>query len=76
MLNELPHQLWLDVEDFSSFKLNNTKIWAVFDCSLRTEDDGVAIIGWKTDGSMSEDDSMQLSWQDCLTIPQGLFKHV
>jgi hypothetical protein len=68
--------MWLAVEDFSFFKLNNTKIWAVLDCSFRTEDGGVAIIDWKTGRSMSEDVSMQLSWQDCLTILQGLFKHI
>ena len=25
MLKELPQQMWLEVEDFSSFNLNNTK---------------------------------------------------
>jgi hypothetical protein len=34
MLKELPQQSWLEVEDFSSFNLNNTKIWAVLDCHL------------------------------------------
>ena len=53
--------MWLEVEDFSSFKLNNTKIWAVLDCSFRTEDGGVTIIDWKTGRKMSEDVSMQLS---------------
>ena len=53
--------MWLEVEDFSSFKLGNTKIWAVLDCSFRTEDGGVTIIDWKTGRSMSEDVSMQLS---------------
>jgi len=53
--------MWLEVEDFSSFNLNNTKIWAVLDCSFRTEDGGVTIIDWKTGRSMSEDVSMQLS---------------
>jgi hypothetical protein len=53
--------MWLEVEDFSSFNLKNTKIWAILDCSFRTEDGGVTIIGWKTGRSMSEDVSMQLS---------------
>ena len=61
MLKELPRRMWLEVEDFSSFNLNNTKIWAVLDCSFRTEDGGVTIIDWKTGRSMSEDVSMQLS---------------
>ena len=61
MLKELPRRMWLEVEDFSSFNLNNTKIWAVLDCSFRTEDGEVTIIDWKTGRSMSEDVSMQLS---------------
>ena len=61
MLKELPQQMWLEVEDFSSFNLDSTKIWAVLDCSFRTDDSGVTIIDWKTGRSMSEDVSMQLS---------------
>ena len=61
MLKELPRKMWLEVEDFSSFNLDNTKIWAVLDCSFRTEDGGITIIDWKTGRSMSEDISMQLS---------------
>jgi CRISPR/Cas system-associated exonuclease Cas4 (RecB family) len=61
MLKEIPQQMWLEVEDFSSFNLNNTKVWAVLDCSFRTEDGGVTIIDWKTGRSMSKDVSMQLS---------------
>jgi CRISPR/Cas system-associated exonuclease Cas4 (RecB family) len=61
MLKELSQQMWLEVEDFSSFNLSDTKIWAVRDCSFRTEDGGITIIDWKTGRSMSEDVSMQLS---------------
>ncbi len=61
MLKEIPQQMWLEVENFSSFNLNNSKIWAVLDCSFRTEDGGVTIIDWKTGRSMSDDVSMQLS---------------
>jgi CRISPR/Cas system-associated exonuclease Cas4 (RecB family) len=61
MLKELPRKMWLEVEDFSSFNLNNTKIWAVLDCSFWTEDGDITIIDWKTGRSMSEDVSMQLS---------------
>ena len=61
ILKELPQQMWLEVEEYSSFNLNNTKIWAVLDCSFRTEDGGITIIDWKTGRSKSEDVSMQLS---------------
>jgi CRISPR/Cas system-associated exonuclease Cas4 (RecB family) len=61
MLKKLPQQMWLEVEDFSSFNLNNTKIWAVLDCSFRTEDGGITIIDWKTGRTMSQDVSMQLA---------------
>ena len=55
MLKELPRKMWLEVEDFSSFIMNKTKIWAVLVCSFRTEDGGVTIIDWKTGRSTSED---------------------
>jgi CRISPR/Cas system-associated exonuclease Cas4 (RecB family) len=61
MLKELPQQMWLEVENFSSFNLYGTKIWAVLDCSFRNNDGGVTIIDWKTGRSMSQDVSMQLS---------------
>jgi hypothetical protein len=61
MLKELPRRMWLEVEDFSSFNLNNTKIWAVLDCSFWTDDGGITIIDWKTGRKMSEDVSKQLS---------------
>jgi CRISPR/Cas system-associated exonuclease Cas4 (RecB family) len=61
MLKELPQQMWLEVEDFSSFNLGSTKIWAVLDCSFRTEDGGITIIDWKTGRTMSQDFSMQLA---------------
>jgi len=62
ILNKLPRRMWLEVKDFSSFYLNRTKIWAVLDCSFRTEDAGVTIIDWKTGRKMSVDISMQLSF--------------
>jgi CRISPR/Cas system-associated exonuclease Cas4 (RecB family) len=61
MIKEIPQPMWLEIEEFSSFKLNNTKIWAVLDCSFRTEDGGITTIDWKTGRSMSDDVSMQLS---------------
>ena len=60
MLKELPQQNWLEIEDFSSFNLDGTKIWAVIDCSFRTED-GATIIDWKTGRSTTTDVSLQLS---------------
>jgi ATP-dependent exoDNAse (exonuclease V) beta subunit len=47
MLKELPQENWLGIEDFSLFYLDGKKIWAVIDCSFRT-DDGITIIDWKT----------------------------
>ena len=47
LLKELPEQNWLEVEDFSSFYIDGTKVWAVIDCSFRTEK-GITIIDWKT----------------------------
>ena len=60
LLKILPPEKWLEVEDFSSFNLDQTKIWAVLDCSFRTED-GITIIDWKTSRRTSEDVSLQLA---------------
>lgn len=60
MLKNLTPEAWLEVEDFSSFHLDQTKIWAVLDCSFRTED-GITIIDWKTGRRTSKDVSLQLS---------------
>ena len=60
MLKGISPERWLEVEDFSSFYLYKRKIWAVIDCSYRTED-GVTIIDWKTGRSTSSDLSLQLS---------------
>ena len=59
-LKELPQRNWLEIEDFSFFHLDGTKIWAVIDCSFRTED-GITIIDWKTGRAASSDVSLQLS---------------
>jgi hypothetical protein len=60
MLKEIPQQDWLEIEDFSSFHLDRTKIWAVIDCSFRTKE-GITIIDWKTGRATSSDVSLQLS---------------
>ena len=59
-LKNLPQKDWLEVEDFSYFHLDGTKIWAVIDCSFRA-DDGVTIIDWKTGRTTSNDFPLQLS---------------
>jgi hypothetical protein len=60
MLKVISPESLLEIEDFSFFYLYNRKIWAVIDCSYRT-DDGVTIIDWKTGRSTSSDLSLQLS---------------
>ena len=47
MLKELSPESWLEIEDFSFFYFTGKKIWAVIDCSYKT-DEGVTIIDWKT----------------------------
>jgi hypothetical protein len=60
MLKELPTESWLEIEDYSFFKLDGTKVWVVLDCSFRSED-VVTIIDWKTGRGTSIDLSLQLS---------------
>jgi hypothetical protein len=60
MLKELPQENWLEIEDFSFCHLDGKKIWAVIDCSFRTED-GITIIDWKTGRTTSSDVLLQLS---------------
>jgi hypothetical protein len=60
ILKELPQENWLEIEDFSFFYLDGKKIWAVIDCSFRTEE-GITIIDWKTGRTTSSDVSLQLS---------------
>ena len=51
---------WLEVEEFSSFRLDNIKINLVIDCAIREGDD-ICLYDWKTGKSLSEDLSIQLS---------------
>ncbi len=60
MLKNLPQEVWLEIEDFSFFYLDDIKIWAVLDCSFRNNE-GITIIDWKTGRSIAEDISLQLS---------------
>jgi len=50
---------WLEVEEFSSFDLDQAKINLVIDCAIK-EGEGVYIYDWKTGKSLSEDLSIQL----------------
>jgi CRISPR/Cas system-associated exonuclease Cas4 (RecB family) len=50
---------WLEVEDFSSFYLDNVKINLAIDWAIRQSDD-IYIYDWKTGKSLSEDLSIQL----------------
>jgi hypothetical protein len=47
MFQKLPRENWLEIEDPSFFYLDGIKIWAVIDCSFRSEDE-ITIIDWET----------------------------
>ena len=51
---------WLEVEEFSSFRLDRVKINLAIDCAIR-EGEHIMIYDWKTGKSLSEDLSVQLS---------------
>jgi len=51
---------WLEVEEFSSFRLENTKIHLAIDCAIR-EGEHIILYDWKTGKSFSEDLSIQLA---------------
>jgi len=50
---------WLEVEEFSSFLLDRTRINLAIDCAIK-EGEGIYIYDWKTGKSLSEDLSIQL----------------
>jgi len=58
-LKSHPKDRWLEVEDFSSFHLDNVRINLAIDCAIRQGDD-IYIYDWKTGKSLSEDLSIQL----------------
>jgi hypothetical protein len=58
-LKSHPKDQWLEVEEFSSFQLDNMRIHLVIDCAIREGED-VYIYDWKTGKSLSEDLSVQL----------------
>lgn len=73
MLRQLPQQMWLEIEDYSSFYLDRTRIWAVIDCSFRTED-GATIIDWKTGRGLGSDISLQLACYAMYAVEKWGFK--
>ena len=59
-LKSHPRDVWLEVEEFSSFHLDNTRINLAIDCAIKEGDD-VYFYDWKTGKSLSEDLSIQLA---------------
>jgi len=59
-LKSHPKDEWLEVEEFSSFHLDNTRINLAIDCAIK-EGDEVYLYDWKTGESLSEDLSVQLA---------------
>jgi len=66
-LKSHPRSGWLEVEEFSSFLLDNTKINLAIDCAIKEGDD-ILIYDWKTGKSISEDLSIQLCCYALYTI--------
>ncbi len=60
MIRGLSGPLWLEVEDFSSFLLDGTKIHVVLDFSCRRGDE-ILIYDWKTGRSMGARNDLQLA---------------
>ena len=58
-LKSHPKDQWLEVEDSSSFHLDNVRINFAIDSAIRESDD-IYIYDWKTGKSLSEDLSIQL----------------
>ena len=66
-LKSHPKRDWLEVEEFSSFHLDNTRINLAIDCAIKEGDD-ILIYDWKTGKSISEDLSIQLCCYALYTI--------
>jgi hypothetical protein len=58
-LKSHPRDKWLEVEEFSSFRLDGNRINLAIDCVIR-EGDEIYLYDWKTGKSLSEDVSIQL----------------
>ena len=59
-LKSHPREGWLEVEPFSSFRLDDVRINLAVDCAIREGED-VYLYDWKTGKSLSEDLSIQIS---------------
>jgi hypothetical protein len=59
-LKSHPKGEWLEVEEFSSFHLDKTRINLAIDCAIK-EGDEIYLYDWKTGKSLSEDLSIQLA---------------
>jgi len=51
---------WLEVEEFSSFSMDNVRITLAIDCAIRQSDE-ILIYDWKTGKSIPENLTLQLS---------------
>ena len=58
-MRSLPRAGWLEVEEFSSFPLNSTKINLAIDCAIKEGED-LVIYDWKTGRTLPENISLQL----------------
>lgn len=58
-LRSHPMDQWLDVEEFSSFLFDQTKVNLAIDCAIKEGED-LYIYDWKTGKGLSEDLSIQL----------------
>jgi len=59
-LKSHPQDAWLEVEEFSSFRLDNIKINLIIDCAIKKEEN-ILVYDWKTGKSIPEDLPIQLS---------------
>jgi len=57
---ELSGNQWIEIDDFSYFHLNNTKIFAALDFAFR-KDNEIIIYDWKTGNENPEKDKLQLA---------------
>lgn len=58
-LKALRKDLWLEVEEFSSYRLDDVKVNLIIDCAIK-EGDHVIIYDWKTGKTLSEGVPVQL----------------
>ena len=59
-IQDLPRDQWLEIEDFSSFRLDATKVHVKLDFACKDGND-IRIFDWKTGRRDEEDNSVQLA---------------